>query len=139
MIAYASRQLKVHKKNSPTHDLELAAVVFTLKLWRPYLYGIHVDVFRDHNSLHNMFTQRELNLRQQRWLELLKDYDMDVYFNQGKDNVVADTLSRMSMGSTVHIVDEKKKLVKYVHRLTIVGVQLVDSTTGGVSVHSRSE
>ncbi|WMV46412.1 hypothetical protein MTR67_039797 [Solanum verrucosum] len=73
VIAYASRQLKVHDKNYPTHDLELAAVVFALMIWRHYLYGVHVDVFTDHKSLQYVFTQKELNLRQRRWLELLKD------------------------------------------------------------------
>ena len=66
VIAYASRQLKVHEKNYPTHDLELAAVVFALKIWRHYLYGVHVDVFTDHKSLQYVFTQKDLNLRQRR-------------------------------------------------------------------------
>ena len=139
VIAYASRQLKVHEKNYPTHDLELAAVVFALKLWRHYLYGVHVDVFTDLKSLQYVFTQRELNLRQRRWLELLKDYDMNVHYHPGKANVVADALSRMSMGSTAHVEDEKKELVKEVHRLARLGVRLVDSTSGGVSVHPSSE
>ena len=108
VIAYASRQLKVYEKNYPTHDLELAAVVFPLKLWRHYLYGVHVDVFTNHKSLPYVFTQRELNLHQRRWLELLKDYDMNVHYHPGKANVVTDALSRMSMGITTHIVDEKK-------------------------------
>ena len=84
VIAYASRQLKVHDKNHLTHDLKLAVVVFALKLWRHYLYGVHVDVFTDHKSLQYVFTQRELNLRQRRWLELLKDYDMNVHYHLGK-------------------------------------------------------
>ena len=74
VIAFALRQLKVHEKNYPTHDLEFAAVVFVLKQWRHYLYGVHVDVLKDHKSLQYVFTQRELNLHQRRWLELLKDY-----------------------------------------------------------------
>ncbi|KAH0743176.1 hypothetical protein KY290_031169 [Solanum tuberosum] len=78
VIAYASRQLKVHEKNYPTHDLELAAVVFVLKIWRHYLYGVHIDVLTNHKSLQYVFSQKELNLRQRRWLELLKDYDMSV-------------------------------------------------------------
>ncbi|WMV30377.1 hypothetical protein MTR67_023762, partial [Solanum verrucosum] len=90
VIAYASRQLKVHEKNYPTHDLELAAVVFALKIWRHYLYGVHVDVFTDHKSLQYVFTQKDLNLRQRRWLEFLKDYDMSVHYHPGKANVVAD-------------------------------------------------
>ncbi|WMV42529.1 hypothetical protein MTR67_035914 [Solanum verrucosum] len=98
VIAYASRQLKVHEKNYPTHDLKLAAVVFALKIWRHYLYGVHVDVFTDHKSLQYVFTQKELNLRQRMWLEFLKDYDMSVHYHPSKANVVADALSRLSMG-----------------------------------------
>ena len=71
VIAYASRQLKVHEKNYVTHDLELAAIVFDLKIWRHYFYGVHVDVFTNHKSLQYAFTQKELNLRRRRWLELL--------------------------------------------------------------------
>ena len=89
VIAYASRQLKTHEKNYPTHDLELAAVVFALKIWRHYLYGVHVDVFTDHKSLQYVFTHKDLNLRQRRWLELLKEYDMSVMYHPGKANVVA--------------------------------------------------
>ena len=74
MIAYGSRQLKLHEKNYPTHDLELAAIVFTLKIWRHYLYGEKFDLFSDHRSLKYLFSQNELNMRQRRWMELLKDY-----------------------------------------------------------------
>ena len=95
--------LKVHKKNYPTHDLELAAVVFALKIWRHYLYGADVDVFTYHKSLQYVFTQKELNLRQRRWLEFLKDYYMSVHYHPGKANVVADALSRLSMGSVAHV------------------------------------
>ena len=108
MINYASRQLKVHEKNYPTHDLELAAVVFELKIWRHYLYGVHVDVFSDHKSLQYVFTQKELNLRQRRWFEFLKDNDMHVHYHPGKANVVADALSRLFMVSVAH-VEEKRK------------------------------
>ncbi|WMV30279.1 hypothetical protein MTR67_023664, partial [Solanum verrucosum] len=97
-IAYSSRQLKVHERNYPTHDLELAVVVFTLKIWHHYLYGVHVDVFTDHKSLLYVFSQKELNLRQRRWLELLKDYDMSILYHPGKTNVFVDALSRLSMG-----------------------------------------
>ena len=106
MIAHASRQLKVHEKNYPTHDLELVAIVFALKLWSHYLYGVHVDVITYHKSLQYVFTQRELNLPQRRWLELLKDYDMNVHYHQGRVNVVANALSSMIMGSTAHVEDE---------------------------------
>nr|CAD1842569.1 unnamed protein product [Ananas comosus var. bracteatus] len=84
VIAYASRQLKDYEKNYPTHDLELAAVVFALKLWRHYLYGEHCEVFTDHKSLKCLFTQRELNLRQRRWLELLKDYDLSIQYHPAR-------------------------------------------------------
>ena len=84
-----------------------------------------------------MFTQRELNLRNKRWLELLKDYEINVDYNAGKANIVADALSRMRTGSTTHIEDEKD-LAKYVHRLSRLGVRLIDSTSGGVSVHHSS-
>ncbi|KAH0777836.1 hypothetical protein KY290_009247 [Solanum tuberosum] len=137
MIAYDSRQLKDHENNYPTHDLELAAVVFALKIWRHYLYGVHTDVFTD--RLHYVYSQKDLNLRQRRWLELLKDYDMSVLYHLGKANVVADALSRLSMGSVVHIDDDKKELVCDIHRLAQLGVQLLDSTKGGVMVHNGSE
>ncbi|GJZ51362.1 retrotransposon protein, putative, ty3-gypsy subclass [Tanacetum coccineum] len=81
VIAYASRQLKPYEVNYPTHDLELAAVVFALKIWRHYLYGEACDIFTDHKSLKYIFTQRELNMRQRRWLELLKDYDTNIQYH----------------------------------------------------------
>jgi hypothetical protein len=93
VVAYASRQLKVHERNYPTHDLELAAVVFTLKIWRHYLYGARFEVFSDHKSLKYLFSQKELNMRQRRWMEFLKDYDFELNYHPGKANVVADALS----------------------------------------------
>jgi hypothetical protein len=93
VVSYASRQLKHHERNYPTHDLELAFVVHVLKVWRHYLMGKHCDVFTDHKSLKYIFTQKELNMRQRRWLELIKDYDMSLQYHPGKANVVADTLS----------------------------------------------
>ncbi|GKC99498.1 putative reverse transcriptase domain-containing protein [Tanacetum coccineum] len=94
VIAYASRQLKVHEKNYTTHDLKLSAVVFALKMWRHYLYGIKCVVFTDHNSLQHILDQKELNMRQRRWLELLSDYDCEIRYHPGKANVVADALSQ---------------------------------------------
>nr|GEX61393.1 putative reverse transcriptase domain-containing protein [Tanacetum cinerariifolium] len=94
VIAYASRQLKVHKHNYTTHDLELGSVVFALKIWRHYLYGTKCTVFIDHKSLQHILDQKELNMRQRRWLELLTDYDYDTRYHSGKANVVADALSR---------------------------------------------
>ncbi|KAL0558781.1 hypothetical protein IC582_003363 [Cucumis melo] len=94
VVAYASRQLKSHEQNYPTHDLELAAVVFALKIWRHYLYDEKIQIFTDHKSLKYFFTQKELNMRQRRWLELVKDYDCEILYHPGKANVVADALSR---------------------------------------------
>ncbi|GJR90411.1 putative reverse transcriptase domain-containing protein [Tanacetum coccineum] len=94
VIAYASRQLKIHEKNYTTHDLELGAVVFALKIWRHYLYRTKCTVFTDHKSLQHILNQKELNMRQRRWLELLSNYDYEIRYLLGKENVVADALSR---------------------------------------------
>ncbi|GJT47553.1 hypothetical protein Tco_0956268 [Tanacetum coccineum] len=96
VIAYASRQLKIHEKNYTTHDLELGAVVFALKMWRHYLYGTKCVVYTDHKSLQHILDQKELNMRQRRWLELLSDYDCELRYHPGKANVVADALSQKS-------------------------------------------
>ncbi|GKB17587.1 putative reverse transcriptase domain-containing protein, partial [Tanacetum coccineum] len=93
VIAYASRQLKVHEENYTTHDLELGVVVFAFRLWRHYLYVTKYVVFTDHKSLQYVLNQKELNLRQRRWIKLLSDYDYEIRYHPGKANVVADTLS----------------------------------------------
>ncbi|GKC47683.1 putative reverse transcriptase domain-containing protein [Tanacetum coccineum] len=93
VIAYASRQLKIYEKNYTTHDLELGAVLFALKFWRHYLYGTKCTVFTDHKSLQHILDQKELNMRQRRWLELLSDYDCEIRYQPGKANIVADALS----------------------------------------------
>ncbi|GJQ97807.1 reverse transcriptase domain-containing protein [Tanacetum coccineum] len=94
VIAYASRQLKIHEKNYTTHDLELGAVVFALKIWRHYLYGTKSVIYTDHKSLQHIFDQKELNMRQRRWIELFSDYECEIRYHPGKANVVADALSR---------------------------------------------
>jgi ribonuclease HI len=94
VIAYASRALRPHEQNYPTHDLELAAVVHALKMCRHYLMGTHCNIFTDHKSLKYIFTQDDLNMRQRRWLELIKDYDLEVHYHLRKANVVADALSQ---------------------------------------------
>ncbi|GJT80557.1 putative reverse transcriptase domain-containing protein, partial [Tanacetum coccineum] len=103
VIAYASRQLKIHEKNYTTHDLELGAVVFALKIWRHYLYGTKCTVFTDHKSLQHILDQKELNMRQRRWLELLSDYDCEIRYHPGKANVVADALSRKERSKPLRV------------------------------------
>ena len=94
VVAYASRQLRKHEENYPTHDLELAAVIHALKECRHFLLGNRCEIYTNHKSRKNIFTQPELNLRQRRWLELVKDYDVGIHYHPGKANVVADALSR---------------------------------------------
>nr|XP_033514901.1 uncharacterized protein LOC117279457 [Nicotiana tomentosiformis] len=130
---------RAHEKNYPTHDLELAVVVFALKIWRHYLYGVHVDIFTDHKSLQYIFKKRELNFHQRRWLELLKDYDVDILYYPGKANVVADALSRRSMGSVAHVEADKRSMTKEVHRLASLGIRLLDSEDGGVVLQNMAE
>ncbi|GKA30488.1 putative reverse transcriptase domain-containing protein [Tanacetum coccineum] len=103
VIAYASCQLKVHKKNYTTHDLELGAVVFSLKMWRHYLYGTKCVVFTDHKNLQHILDQKELNMRQRRWFELLCDYDCEIRYHPGKANVVADALSRKERSKPLRV------------------------------------
>src|SRR5512139_3644781 len=103
VVAYASRQLRPHEGNYPTHDLELAVVVHALKIWRHYLIGNRCEIYTDHKSLKYIFTQSDLNLRQRRWLELIKDYDVGIHYHPGKANVVADALSRKSHCNTLNV------------------------------------
>ncbi|XP_028079586.1 uncharacterized protein LOC114281331 [Camellia sinensis] len=102
VVVYASRQLKPHKKNHPTHDLELAAVVFALKIWHQYLYGATCEVYTDHNRLKYFFTQKELNMRQRRWLKSIKKYYLQIQYHPGKATIVVDALSRKSMDCILH-------------------------------------
>ncbi|XP_022887797.1 uncharacterized protein LOC111403499 [Olea europaea var. sylvestris] len=131
VVAYASRQLKKHELNYPTHDLELAAVVLALKIWRHYLYGEKCQIFTDQKSLKYIFDQKELNLRQRRWLELIKDYDCKIDYHPGKANVVADALNRKtsssSLSSAVYasLICEFKKL----------HTELTTTTSGAVLAH----
>jgi hypothetical protein len=94
MIAYASRKLKKHEEIYTTHDLELAVVMLALKLWRHYLVGKKFELKMDHQSLKHLFTQRDMNSRQRRWSEFMSEYDFGISYIKGKENVVADALSR---------------------------------------------
>ncbi|XP_060216647.1 uncharacterized protein LOC132644107 [Lycium barbarum] len=119
VIVYALRQFKVHEKNYPTHDLDLAAIVFALTILTHYLYGVYCEVFTDHHSLEHVFNQRDLNSRQRRWMELLKDYDITILFHPRKVNVVADVSSRkgVSIGSLSHLIVGEHPLVMEVQSL----------------------
>ncbi|XP_075489511.1 uncharacterized protein LOC142528354 [Primulina tabacum] len=98
-IAYASRQLKPYEQNYPTHDLELAAIIFALKIWKHYLYGAKCEIFTDNQSLNYLFTKKELNMRRIRWIEILKDYDLTINYHSSQSNKVADALSRRDVGN----------------------------------------
>ncbi|GKC70310.1 putative reverse transcriptase domain-containing protein [Tanacetum coccineum] len=109
VIAYASCQLKIYEKNYTTHDLELEAVVFALKMWRHYLYDTKCVVFTGHKSLQHILDQKELNIRQHRWLELLSDYDCEIRYHPEKANVVADALSRKEQNKPLRVESRKEE------------------------------
>jgi hypothetical protein len=119
VMAYSSRQLKIHEKNYPTHDLELAVVVHALKMWRHYLYGQKCDIYIDHKNLKYIFTQSELNMRQWRWLELIKDYELEIHYHPAKANVVADALSRKSQVNMLATHPMPYELAKEFDRLSL--------------------
>jgi hypothetical protein len=123
VIAYASWALRPHEINYPTHDLELAAIVHALKIWRHYLMGNHCNIFTDHKSLKYIFTQSELNMRQRRWLELIKDYDLEVQYHPGKANVVADALSHKVHCNHLELEPVSEPLCKEMRRLNLEVVQ----------------
>ena len=112
VVAYGSRQLKNHERNYSTHDMELAAIVFTLKIWRHYLYGEQFEVFSDHKSLKCIFTQRNLNMRQRRWMKYLEDYDFTLHYQLGKANVVANALRRKSRGVLASVASREWQMLE---------------------------
>ncbi|WJZ84253.1 hypothetical protein VitviT2T_003866 [Vitis vinifera] len=126
VVAYASRQLKPYERNYPTHDLELAAVVFALKIWRHFLFGETCEIFTDHKSLKYLFSQKELNMRQRMWIKLLKDYDCIIQYHPRKANAVADALSRKSIGSLAAIRDCQRQLLEDLRSLQ-VHMRVLDS------------
>ncbi|XP_058203021.1 uncharacterized protein LOC131317490 [Rhododendron vialii] len=119
VIAYGSRQLRPHEKNYPTHDLELAAVVFALKSWRYYLYGEQFEVFTDHKSLKYLFTQKELNMRQRRWMEYIEDYSFMLSYHPGKANVVANALSRKTRGQLASMAIKEWKMMEAINEFRL--------------------
>lgn len=122
VVAYASRQLRPHEVNYPTHDLELAAVVHALKIWRHYLIGNRCEIYTDHKSLKYIFTQSELNMRQRRWLELIKDYNLGIHYHPGKANVVADALSRKTYCATALVWPTQDDLCREIEKLKLTMV-----------------
>ena len=128
-MAYGSRQLKNHEKNYPTHDLELAAIVFALKIWRHYLYGEQFEVFSYHKILSYIFTQQDLNMRQHNWMEYLEDYDFNFHYHPGKANVVADALSRKSRGVLASVAFREWQLLEIVGQF---GLQYGDQAQGAL-------
>jgi hypothetical protein len=123
VIAYASRQLCRHEEHYPTHDLELATVVHALKIWRHYLLGNTCHLYTDHKSLKYIFTQSELNMRQQRWLELIKDYDLEIHYHPGKANVVADALSHKASCHCLTVRTPNTTLCQEMEKLNLGMIQ----------------
>jgi hypothetical protein len=119
VIAYVSRQLQKYELNNPTHDLELAGVVHALKIWRHYIMGTKCQVYTDHKSLKYIFTQKDLNLRQCRWLELIKDYDLEIHYHPSKANLVVDALSRKEHVHAAIVAQLPDELVEDFRRLNL--------------------
>ncbi|KAL0549929.1 hypothetical protein IC582_014424 [Cucumis melo] len=136
VAAYDSRYLKSHEQNYPTHNLELAVVVFALKIWRHYLYGEKIQIFIDHKSLKYFFTYKELNMRQRRWLELVKDYDCEISYHPGKTNVVANALSRKASYSAALITKQAPLLRDFEKVEIAISVEEVTSQLAQLSVQS---
>ncbi|KAA3461865.1 integrase [Gossypium australe] len=142
VVAYVSCQCKTHEGNYPMHDLELAAMVFALKIWRHYLYGERCLIYIDHKILKYLLTQKELNLRQRRWIELLKDYDYTIEYHPGKANVVADALNRRAMSDLkvmfahISLFDDGSLLVELKVKLTWIE-HIRDKQLGDESLSSR--
>jgi hypothetical protein len=123
VIAYASRQLRWHEEHYPTHYLELAAVVHALKIWRHYLLGNICHIYTDHKSLKYIFTQSELNMRQRRWLELIKDYELEIHYHLGKANIVADVLSRKAFCHCLTLNTSDITLCQEIEKLNLGMIQ----------------
>jgi hypothetical protein len=123
VIAYASRQLRRHEEHYPTHDLELAVVVHALKIWRHYLLGNICHIYTDHKSLKYIFTQSELNMRQRRWLELIKDYELEIHYHPGNANVVVDALSRKASCHCVTMKTSDITLCQEMEKLNLGMIQ----------------
>ena len=123
--------MKNPEQNYPTHDRELAAVVFALKIWRHYLYGEEFKVYSDHKSLKYIFTQRDINMRQRRWMEFLEDYDFTLHYHLGKANVVVDALSQKLRGALASIASQDWWMLETVGQF---GLQYHKQTQGTLGI-----
>ena len=132
VIAYGSSQLKNHEQNYPTQDMELVTIVFALKIWHHYLYGEEFEVYSDHKSLKYIFTQRDLNMRQRRWMDFLEDYDFTLHYHPGKANVVADALSRKSRGVLASIASREWRMLETVRQFGLQYNQQAQGTLGSL-------
>jgi hypothetical protein len=126
VVAYALRQLRLHEEQYPTHDLELAVVVHALKIWRHYLLGSTCHIYTDHKSLKYIFTQSELNMRQRRWLKLIKDYELEIHYHPGKANVVVDALSRKA---SCHCLTMKTSDITLCHEMEKLNLGMIQHGT----------
>ncbi|GJY70316.1 putative reverse transcriptase domain-containing protein [Tanacetum coccineum] len=138
LIAYASRQLKIHEKNYTTHDLELEAVVFALKIWRHYLYWTKSFTYTDHKSLQYIFSQKELNIRQRRWIELFSDYNCEIHYHPGKENVVVEALSRKERVKPKRVIAMNMTLLSSI-KGKILSAQKEASHKSKYSVHPGAD
>ena len=129
VVVYGSQQLKNHEQNYPMHDMELAAIVFALKIWGHYLYGEQFEVFSDHKSLKYIFTQRDLNMRHRRWMEYLEDYDFTLQYHPGKANVVVDALNWKSRGVLASMASREWLMLETVGQF---GLQYSEQTQGAL-------
>ena len=132
VVAYGSCQLKNYEQNYPTHDMKLAVVVFAFNIWRHYLYGKEFEVYSDHKSLKYIFTQRDLNMRQRRWMEFLEDYDFTLHYHPGKANVVADALGRKSRGALASIASRECQMLKTVGQFMLQYSEQTQGTLGSL-------
>ena len=132
VASYGSWQLKNHEWNYPTHDMELAAVVFALKIWCHYLFGEQFEVFSDHKSLKYIFTQWDLNMRQSKWMEFLEDYDFTLHYHSGKANVVADALSQKSRGVLASIASREWQMLDTMGQFKLQYIDRAPGTLGSL-------
>jgi hypothetical protein len=136
VVAYASRQLRKHEVHYPTHELELATIVHALKIWRHYLMGKRCELYMDHKSLKYIFTQLDVNLRQRRWLEVIKDYDLEINYHPGKANVVANALSQRSHANHLVVKSIPSDLcVEFAKLKIVVNMEAVEMEVGSSLLH----